>query len=228
MRAVLALVAVLTAGGVTAWSALGGGGEGASGGGPSGGVTEDAGCSGDYCLGEYQYVNACGLLDPSSVATRIGPIGNDGLLVQESFTDPLPAADPASPPTWPFSARSRCDTRTIDYEKAVLRTLSLELEQYAEDGVLEQTPAEQGRSLPGVENAAVQDEHGGVEVYGRVRNTRFRLNLFWSNKKPAIAEPTLVALVDTVVKGVPNGPSSAADLGELGGGDRGGGDPGGR
>ncbi|WP_367127723.1 hypothetical protein [Saccharothrix sp. HUAS TT1] len=217
---VVVVIAVLVAGSVTAWLVLGGEGEGTPGGGRSGGVGEGAGCSGEYCLGEYQYVNACGLLDPSSVANRIGPIGNDGLLVQESFMDPLPTADPASPPTWPFSARSLCDIRPVDYEKAVFRTLSLELEQYAKDGVVEQRPVERGRSLPGIENVAVQDGDGGAEVFGRVRNTRFRLNLFWGNKKPAIPEPTLTALVDAVVKGVPNGPSPAADLGEPGGGDR--------
>lgn len=215
MWVVLALVAVLAAGGVTAWSVLGGEGEGTPG---SGAVAEDAGCSGDYCLGEYQYVNACGLLDPSSVANRIGPIGNDGLLVQESFMDPLPTADPSSPPTWPFSARSLCDIRPVDYEKAVFRNLSLNLEQYAKDSVVERKPAEQGRSLPGVENVAVQDGDGGAEVFGSVRNMRFRLNLFWGTKKPAIPDAVLTTLVDSVVKGVPNGPSSAADLGDLGGG----------
>ncbi|MFD1151787.1 hypothetical protein [Saccharothrix hoggarensis] len=213
---VLALAAVLVAGGEPGWLALAGdersaGREERSG----GGAAEDAGCSGDYCIGKYRYVNACGLLDPSGTASRIGPAGDEGLLVQESFIDPLPAADPASPPTWPFSARSHCDVRPVDYQEAVFRSLSLELEQYGVDGAVEAKPAEQGRSLPGIENVAVQDGDGGVEVFGWVRNTRFRLNLVWSNKKPPIPEATITALVDSVVKGVANAPSAAADLGEL-------------
>lgn len=217
---VLAVVVVLAATGVTAWLTLSGGGEERSGGRSGGDVADEAGCSGTYCIGQYQYVNACGLLDPSSATARIGPIGDEGLLVQESFIDPLPAADPASPPTWPFVVRSLCDIRTVDYEKAVFRSLSLEMEQYAKDGLAEEKPAERGRSLPGLENVAVQDGDGAVEVFGRVRNTRFRLNLVWSNKKPPIPESTLTALVDSVVKGVATGPSAAADLGELSEGGR--------
>ncbi|MFD7659052.1 hypothetical protein ACFV4N_34165 [Actinosynnema sp. NPDC059797] len=208
---VLALVVVLVAAGVTAWLTLRG-----EDGSPSGGdATDSAGCSGEYCIGRYEYVNACGLLDPSSAAARIGPIGDGGLRVQESFIDPLPTADPASPPAWPFSARSFCDIRPVDHEEAVFRGLSLELEQYGKAGVVEDRPVERGRSLPGVRDVAVRDGDGGVEVFGRVRNTRFRLNLVWGNKKPAVPEATLTALVDGVVEGVATAPGAARDLGEL-------------
>jgi len=217
---VLALVVVLVAGGVAAWLTLGGDDSGSPGDVRDGGAADDVGCSGDYCIGGYRYVNACGLLDPSSTAARIGPIGNDGLHVQESFSDPLPTADPASPPTWPFSVRSRCDVRTVDYEKAAFRTVTLELEQYSKDGVVEEGTAQRGRSLPGVDNVVVQDEDGAAKVFGRVRNTRFRLDLVWSNRKPPIPDTTLTALVDGVVKGVADAPSAPADLGVLRDGDQ--------
>ncbi|WP_344038882.1 hypothetical protein [Saccharothrix xinjiangensis] len=218
MWVVVALVVVLVAGGVVAWFTLGGGGSSDDGGDARGGeVTEEAGCSGDYCLGEYRYVNACGLLDPSSTAARVGPIGDEGLLVQESFADPLPTADPASP--WPFSARSLCDIRPVDHQGAAFRSLSLDLEQYAEADVVE-APAERGRSLPGVDNVVVRDEDGAVEVFGQVRNLRFRMNLVWSTKKPPIPEATITALVKGVVEGVATGPGAAEDLGELSQGGR--------
>ncbi|WP_141976471.1 hypothetical protein [Saccharothrix saharensis] len=208
-----ALVVVLAAAGVTAWATLKGDDDRAAGGG--GDASGDVSCSGEYCLGEYRYVNACGLLDPSSVATRIGPIGDDGLQVSESYSDPLPTADPASPPKWPFSARSRCDIRPVDHERAAFRSVSLDLEQYAKEGVVERGSTEQGRSLPGVEGVAVRDEDGAVEVFGSVRNLRFRLNLVWTTRKPPIPESTLTALVDAVVKGVADGPSAPAELGVL-------------
>ncbi|MGM1065667.1 hypothetical protein [Saccharothrix sp. Mg75] len=217
----LALVLLLVlAAGVVVWSTRGGGsqGNGSPGGGRNGEAAGDAGCAGDYCIGRFEYVNACGLLDPSSTTARIGPTGDDGLLVQESFADPLPTADPASPR--PFLVRSLCDIRPVDHEKAVFRSLSLELEQYAEEGPAKEKPLQQGRSLPGVGNAVVKDEDGGAEVFGQVRNTRFRLNLVWSNKKPPIPDATLTGLVDAVVKGVGTGPSAPADLGELSEGGR--------
>lgn len=215
MWVVLGLVVVLVAGGVVAWWALRDGGDGPATPAQGGVVADDAACSGDYCLGKYRYVNACGLLDPSSTAAAIGPIGNDGLLVQESYADPLPEADPKVGPTRPFVTRSSCDIRPVDSRKAAFRSLSVQLEQYAEDGVAQDGRTGKGRSLPGVADVVVQDGDGGAEVFGVVRNTRFRLNLSWGNKNPAIPDSTLATVVGTVVNGVANGPSEAADLGEL-------------
>ena len=114
-------------------------------------------------------MNACGLLDPSSVATRIGPVGAGDLQVSESYSDPLPTADPASPPKWPFSARSRCDIRPVDHERAAFRSVSLDLEQYAKEGVVERGSTEQGRSLPGVEGVGRVVSGAGLEPGTRVR-----------------------------------------------------------
>ncbi|MDQ2586581.1 hypothetical protein [Saccharothrix yanglingensis] len=215
MWVVLALVVLLVAAGITAWSVLGDDGDGSPAGSRGGDATGGANCSGEYCVGPYPYVNACGLLDPSSTSARIGAIGNEGLRVRETFADPLPPADAASPPAWTFGVRSTCDVRPVDYEKAVFRSLTLELEQYGKDGVVEPGPAEPGRPLPGVEGVVVQDGDGAAEVLGWVRNTRFRMNLVWSNKKPAIPDATLAALAAAVVQGVPDAPDAAADLGDL-------------
>ncbi|MFT7840266.1 hypothetical protein Q5530_29340 [Saccharothrix sp. BKS2] len=212
MWLVLTLVVVLVAAGVAVWFTLRND-ESPSAGGRE--MAADEGCSGDYCVGRYAYVNACGVLDPGSAAARIGPIGNDGLLVQETFADPLPPVDAEAAPSWTYGTRSSCHISPNDYEEAVFRSLTLELQQYGEDGVVEEEPAEEGRALPGAEGVAVRDGDGGAEVFGWTRNTRFRLNLVWGNRKAAIPDATLASLVDAVVKGVVDGPGAAAELGTL-------------
>lgn len=185
--------------------------------GGDGGTAEDGGqCSGDYCVGGYPYVNACGVFDPTAVATRLGAIGNGRLSVQETYADPLPrVADPARA-AWTYGLTSSCHIAPEDPDGAVFYSVDVQLKQTANEAP---EPAQEGRPLEGTDGAVVEDIEGGARVHWRHRNVSAVLEVVWGNRKAPISDATIVALVETIAAGLANPPSEPTELGDLSEGD---------
>lgn len=183
----------------------------------SGGGNADQGaeCSGEYCVGDYPYVNACGVFDPSSVASLIGPTGSGRLNVQEGYADPLPPVDDAALPTWTYGVISRCHISPEDRDGAVFGSVTVELKQRAAEV---QEPAAKGRPLDGTVDAVdavVEDLDGGARVRWRHRNVWATLDLSWGNRKADIPDATMARAVDSITKGLADPPGAPRDLGDL-------------
>ncbi|MGX7826263.1 hypothetical protein ACTG9Q_14335 [Actinokineospora sp. 24-640] len=179
-------------------------------------------CSGDYCVGDYPYVNACGVLDPSSMPTRIGPVGDEGVRVTEIHTDPLPRVDPSSRPSWTYGTHSTCTIAADDYEgTAAFRDVTLEMRQYGAEPPADKLPTDGVRPLEGAEGAVVEDQDGAAAVHWQSRNISFRLALSWGRKKADIPHAAMAKIVNSVTAGLADAPGEPAGLGDLSqGGDR--------
>lgn len=204
--AVLGVVVVLVAAGVTTYFLAfhdPGGGEG--------GDVAQSECDGDYCVGEFPYANACGVLSPSSVAARVGAIGGDGLFVQESYADPLPSSEGDRLPAWTYGLRSRCDVSPRDRERAAFRSVTVELVQTARAA---EKPAK-GSPLPGFDGALVEHSEGRAAVTWARANITATLDVTWTNRKPAISDATLATAARSVDDALANPPGPPGDLGDL-------------
>lgn len=214
MWTVVGLVVVLLAAGVTYLLLRddGDGGDPRGGGGDPG---QGGGCSGEYCVGGYSYVNACGVFDPSSVASLIGSTGTGRLFVKETYADPLPPVDPAARGAWTYGVRSNCYISPEDREGAVFRSVSLELKQTADEAA---ELAGEGRPLEGAPDApeaVVEDSEGNARVYWRYRNVSATLDLSWDSRRADISDDTMAQAVAAITKGLANPPGEPRGLGDL-------------
>jgi hypothetical protein len=181
--------------------------------GGDGGTAQTGGdCTGDYCVGGYPYANACGVFDPSSVATLIGPAGTGPVYVQETYADPLPRVDDPGRVSWTRGVTSRCRVSPEDRDGAVFSSVGLELKQTFEEAP---APRAAGRPLEGVAGAVVEDLDGAARVHWRHRNTSATLDVVWTNRKPAIAEATIAGAVKAITQGLADPPSEPSGLGDL-------------
>ncbi|OLR93081.1 hypothetical protein [Actinokineospora bangkokensis] len=209
MWAILGVVVLLVAGGVTAYFLVFRDSGGAAGGGPGGGARGD--CTGDYCVGRYPYANACGVFPPSNVAARLGDVGGAGVRVGETYADPLPPSTGERPPTWTYGLRSRCDVTPVDGEGAAFRTATVELVQYGNRDA--DRPAG-GDPLAGFDGARVEHEAGGAVVRWARGNVEARLDVSWTTRKPDIPDATLATAAKAVDDALATPPGPRADLGE--------------
>ncbi len=211
MWTVVGLVVVLVAAGIAyllVRESDGGGPDG-----DGGGTAQDGGgCGGDYCVGGYTYVNACGVLDPSSVVSLIGSAGAGRLEVQETYADPLPRVEDPARAAWTYGLTSRCHVTPEDRDGAVFRSVSVELKQTAAEAP---APREKGRPLQGVAGAVVEDLDGAARVHWRHRNVSATLDVTWTNRKPAIPDAAMAGTVEAITRGLANPPSEPRGLGEL-------------
>lgn len=216
MWLVVGLAVVLIAGGVT--FLLVNADDQPAGRGPSGrGAAAE--CSGEFCVDDYPYVNACGVLDPSSVPARLGPVGEEGVRVTEMYADPLPPVDPSTRHSWTFGVHSTCVVAADDHEgTAAFRNVTLELKQYGTEPPADKLPTDGVRPLEGVEGAVVEDQDGAAEVRWQSRNISFRLSLSWGRRKADIPHATMAELVRSVAERLPGAQGGPRDLGQ--GGDR--------
>jgi len=187
-------------------------------GGDGGGTAQDGGdCTGDYCVGGYAYANACGVFDPSSVATLIGSAGAGPLYVQETYADPLPPVEDPARASWTYGVTSSCHVSPEDRESAVFRSVAVELKQTAKEAP---APRAEGRPLDGVDGAVVEDLDGAARVHWRHRNISATLEVTWTNRKPAISDGTIAGAVKAITRGLADPPGEPRGLGDLSEGGR--------
>lgn len=211
MWSVVGLVVVLVAAGVTYLLVRESDGDGSNGG--DGGIAQDAGgCTGDYCVGGYPYVNACSVFDPSRVVSLIGTAGTGTLDVQETYADPLPRAEDPARAAWTYGLTSSCYVTPEDRDGAVFRSVAVELKQTAKEAP---APSEEGRPLKGVDGAVVEDLDGRARVHWRHRNISAILDVTWTNRKAAISDAVMAGVVDAITQGLANPPSEPRELGDL-------------
>ncbi|MFC5289571.1 hypothetical protein ACFPM7_21160 [Actinokineospora guangxiensis] len=213
--AVLGVVLVLVAAGVTTYFLAfheSDGDTGARGGSGGSGGSGQAECEGDYCIGEYPYANACGVFPPSSVAAHLGTVGTQGLRVQETYADPLPPIDGEQRPSWTYGLNSVCYISPADTERAQFRSVSVGLKQTSTDEVKKPT---KGRPLPGFDGALIEDLEGRGTVTWARGNVEATFDVTWTNRKPAIPDGKLAAAAKAIDDALASPPGPPSDLGDL-------------
>ncbi|OZM71435.1 hypothetical protein CFN78_19990 [Amycolatopsis antarctica] len=213
MWTVVGLVVVLFAGGVTFLVVRDSGNDG---GGPGGGAQAGE-CAGDYCVGGYPYVNACGVFDPSSVASLIGTAGSGRLNVQETYADPLPPVAEGERASWIHGVSSKCHVSPEDRADAAFRAVSVELKHTPGEAP---APSAEGRPLEGAPDAIVEESDGRAIVAWRHRNVSAKLDLSWGNDKAPIQDVTMAGAVESITTAMKNPPGEPRGLGELSTGDK--------